>query len=266
MLALLALLLTPVAQAQAPCPAPASVAELSALLDQAESAYAGLDPEGFTDALDEATLVLPCVVGAVSPDTAARVHRLKGIALFVADRRDDAAKSFAAARRVDPDYVFPETLVPPEHDLRTLYVAVDPGTFTWEEVPPPETGVLRFDGLDELRRPTSWPTIAQLLEGSRPTATAYVRPGDPLPAYTPAPTRRAGEGSARNLTWLVVGGSALALSGAAAGAALAQGSAMDSAQSRAQLDAAFARQKGFAATSYSLLGLGALGVGLHFAL
>ena len=41
---------------------------------------------------------------------------------------------------------------------------------------------------------------------------------------------------------------------------------MDASTNLTELDAARGRQVGFAATSYSLLGIGALGVGLHFAL
>lgn len=180
--------MAPTAQADAPCSSAAGAAELSEALQRAESAFSALDVEAFTGSMDDAVFMVPCVREVLDAPTIARLHRLQGIRQFVANEEDRAAESFAAARAADPNYQLPVWLVPEGSAIRDLYGRVPLENGGREVEPPPVAGVLRFDGQVGGERPTSWSTLVQVVDGAGAVIeTAYLYPGDAMPAYAAAP-------------------------------------------------------------------------------
>ncbi len=179
----IAVLLAPAAASGA-CVRASSDAALAERLRAAEQAYVDLDPEGFARAIDEATLLLPCVADRVSTETAAQLHRMMALQAFA--RGDDAATeaALAAARALSPAYRFPDALLPPDHALRTAYEALDAAPGERWRPPQPTRGTLAFDGVGTPLRPLDRPTVAQWLDpDGRALETAWVAPAGPLPAY-----------------------------------------------------------------------------------
>src|SRR6188508_2994984 len=82
--------------ARAGCLARSAVAELQTRLADAERAYLELDADGFGRALDDATLMLPCLDGVPPPATAAALHRLDGLRLYAAGEAEEADSSMRA--------------------------------------------------------------------------------------------------------------------------------------------------------------------------
>lgn len=176
-------LLAPAA-ASAACLRASSDAALAERLHAAEQAYVDLDPEGFARALDEATLLLPCVADRLTTETAAQFHRMVALQAFA--RGDDTATeaSLAAARSLDPTYRFPDALLPPDHALRRTYEAIAPTPGARWRPPQPTQGSLAFDGVDTPLRPLDRPTVAQWLDpDGQALKTAWVTPAAPLPVY-----------------------------------------------------------------------------------
>jgi hypothetical protein len=162
------------------------VAEVSARLKAAEDAYANLDVDGFTLSLDEATLALPCVTDVVTPAVSAEYLRMLGIRYFVERAPAKSDLAFAAARTLEPAYVFPDTLILPGHAIRAHYAAMDLANVHLSTVPPPRTGSLLFDGKPGTARPDV-PVIVQVLDAKGAVVvTKVVLPDDPLPPYEPS--------------------------------------------------------------------------------
>lgn len=156
-------------------------AELGFALDGADAAW-GVDPAAFSASLSAADAILPCLVAPIDAPLAARVHRAHGLAAFAA--RDNAAASaaFVAARRLDPAYSFPETMIPAGNPVRSLYDAPLPD-LTTRPVTPPATGAIHLDGSPARVRVSHVPTVFQHVENNRAETTAWVPADAPLPAY-----------------------------------------------------------------------------------
>lgn len=170
------------------CQVPRATADLVAGLETARQAYSDLDLEAFRDAVYGVRLVLPCVAEPITPHDAAEVHRFEGLLGFVERDAERSARAFASARAIEPNYRFPESLVPAGNGALVDYTAVDPDTGARERVPPPLDGRILFDGEPGTLRPSDFPTVVQLVDGSGiVTDTAYLWPGEPLPAYAPRP-------------------------------------------------------------------------------
>jgi hypothetical protein len=176
------------AAADAACPNPRSTADLMSALDEAKAAYGDLDVDGFRAAIDRARADLPCVTDEVTPHLAAELHRHEGLLAFFDRQPDRSTTAFAAARRIEPDYRFPESLVPAGNPVLDDYGALDPDGGKVERVPEPASGRLALDGRTSTGRSRSFPTVAQLFDdGGQVTLTAYLWPTDPLPSYAPKP-------------------------------------------------------------------------------
>jgi hypothetical protein len=209
----------------AECSTPVSVVELEGYLLEAEVAYTRLDLPLFRDAVGSAEEALTCLGQPLVPSTAARFHRMKGLAAFVERQHEDAARAFAAARVLEPAYRFPDTMVPPNNPLYADYgqIAIDGGRFS--KVAPPASGRLTFDGLPTRMRAEDWPTIFQLQDGTGAiTETEWLPPGRPVPRYAPG-AETEGKGSGRKVKvkrvpLLVGAGAGAALSGALYGMSL----------------------------------------------
>ncbi|TNE92213.1 MAG: hypothetical protein EP330_02475 [Deltaproteobacteria bacterium] len=226
------------AAAHAACPASTTVEVLEGALNEAEAAYRSVDLDGFTLAMDSAALVLPCLGETLTPKAAGHLHRMNGLSSVIRRKSEDAARSFTAAKAADPDYVWPEDLIPPGHVIRTTYDQANPAATKFDVPAPPETGALWFDGAASEKRPTSRPAVFQWVDADGTVkATALVKPSASLPSYpakavpkpTPAPepvatTTPEGAGTSTSTTVdNPGGGGSLALPAAVTGGAVALG-------------------------------------------
>ena len=156
--------------------------EFDESLAAAETAYGDLDLDGFKTALATVEAGIPCVFFGISTTSAARWHRIRGLKAFT-DRDIDRAKlEFTAARRLDPGYEFPESLVEPGHVVRDLFQqpTVD---VTFVAAPSLEDAFLTFDG-ERDKRPVDWAAITQvgIGEGGEVVDSLLLNPSDPLPS------------------------------------------------------------------------------------
>lgn len=173
--------------ARAGCAEPSSAADLQRHLDEAESALGAVDTEQFKAQVLQAETALVCIDELLPTYQIADFHRVYGLRA-VGARDDIAERAFAAARRLEPRYRFPETLVPSGSPILDAYERAPLDGRTTERVPPPADGMLFFDGAESLDRPTSWPTLVQHRASDGSAAfTAYLRPGEPLPTYEAIP-------------------------------------------------------------------------------
>lgn len=190
-LLLLSSTLAGAARAQpAACPAPTSTAQVLAALELAEAAYAAADPDALEQARAQAVRVLPCVQETVSRSLIARFHRTMGLAAFVAADTQAAERAFAAARHIEPGYIFPAEVVPPGNPALDHYLALSvehPAMLPLD--PPPAEGRLLLEGRPATSRAAAWPVVAQVLDGAGQVQhTAWAWPDQQLPPYPPAPS------------------------------------------------------------------------------
>lgn len=185
---MLVLLAAALARAADGCPLPRRAEELDAALAVVEGAW-GEDEAAFLDAVGRARGVLACVAEPVPPAVAARMHRAEGLAAFLGRDAEASARAFAAARALDPEYRFPETMVPPNNPLETTFGLLPAGAAT-ARVPAPAGGrTLWFDGTATRARPEDRPTVFQVQD-----ADGAVRTSAWLPTDAPLPYRARGEG------------------------------------------------------------------------
>lgn len=180
-------LLTTVAHAA--CLKTASIAEIEVRLQQAETAWAALDGDAFTTALDDAALLLPCLTEVAPPAFAARYHRMIALRTWGTGDVERASWSMQAARTLDPAYAFPDELLAPNHDLRLAYATLPVGTGPTHHPARPRGGRLWFDGLGP-DGPTDRATLVQVQARDGSLQTRLLRPGDALPPYDAVPRSR----------------------------------------------------------------------------
>lgn len=206
--------------AGASCDRDVPKAEVLDRLDRAETALLELDVEGFRARMAEAEALLPCVRERLEPSVVAELHRLWGLRAF-GDRDPLAPAAFAAARRLEPAYRFPETLIPTGSPVLEAYAALDPSERATTPLPPPARGELLVDGRPELERPADWPVLVQHLDPESAGFTAWLMPGSPVPAYdTAGPLAARDPGARRRLRLAAGAGSALVVGGVLYGFAL----------------------------------------------
>ncbi|MCB9683681.1 MAG: hypothetical protein H6735_01410 [Alphaproteobacteria bacterium] len=222
-------------------------------LQDAEKAYADLDSEGFQRAMDDATLLLPCLGDLPSANDAARYHRLDAMMLYGAGNEDAAIESLVAARMLDPAFAFTDALLPADHELRRTYESLgdDPGDD--RRPPQPRRGALAFDGVLSPRQPLDRATIVQWVDDGEVLGTRLLRPGDDLPAFDARPRDRN--------RLLVASGALLATSAAFYGLAWStHGPFWDTSQDLRRADLARLQSESITFTAVSA-GTGALGIG-----
>jgi hypothetical protein len=169
---------------------PATSADLLDTLIEAERAFGQLELDAFRVATAAATADVACLDEVLPRPVAARLHRIEGLRAFVLD--DDAvaaSAAFASARAIEPSYRFPEALVPTGHPVRERYEQQDPKSGGESAVPAPADGQIEVDGVPGAGLPRTRPSVVQWVraDGSVP-ASAYLRPGEALFDYPPAPT------------------------------------------------------------------------------
>ncbi len=165
------------------CPISVGADELGAKLDGALARLADLDIDAFKTETDAIQGIVPCVSEDLSPTLVAKLHRVYGLRLF-GERTGGARVAFAAARFLEPDYSFPESLIQEGSPVLEEYAAVDTADRRTVLVREPTEGSLRFDGRATLERSADWPTVLQIYDASSTLSeTAYLLPQDRLPAY-----------------------------------------------------------------------------------
>lgn len=167
-------------------------------LGQVESAFARLDHPGFLQSMEVAGRQLSCLGNPVSPELAARYHRLMGLDAFVRHDEESARLAFAAARAADPMGALPPELLPVGHVARALSESAStPGDAVTLWVPAGTT--YWFDGLASSARPSDRDTLLQVETAGRITQSAHLRAGEPLPEGVQSRTAH------RAFLWLVGG-------------------------------------------------------------
>lgn len=186
---LMFLLTLAVGEARAACAASSDVAMLSAAAPRAQLAMGSLDGAGFTAAVADARVALPCLAQPLTPLDAAGYHGLEALAAFADGNLEDATLAFATAVATVPDYRLPAMIAPAGGDLDVLLTRAKALPPSEMQALPPYDGVVMVDGVRALVRPTGRPCILQLV-GPRGDvrATYYLRGTDPLPKWAPPPT------------------------------------------------------------------------------
>lgn len=172
------------------CVSPTAPAQVDAGLVRAEDALRNLDSEGFEqEVVTLSAELLPCLERAVPTTTAARFHRAMAIHLFALGQVEGAHEAALASKRLAPDHVWDDAILPPDHPIREQWVEAELPKV--RKVPEPREGFLGFDGQDSRRRPRGVPTISQRFDASgRATWTTYLGPRAPLPTYQAVPRKR----------------------------------------------------------------------------
>jgi hypothetical protein len=166
---------------------PASAAEFSSALEDAEKAFARMDPLALTASLSDAEAELACTEGPLPPVAAARLHRVKALAHFVAGNEVEARRALYAARVLDPAGGYPASVVAADHPIHALEPAPSAQPAPFVAVPAPASGTVSFDGHPGLQRPADRPTVYQITGPRGATLQgAYVVSDAALPPFPTA--------------------------------------------------------------------------------
>ncbi len=158
--------------------------DLQAAASQAELAFEATKVDEFLGATDDLVRLVPCMLEPVEPAMAAHVHRMMGLRSFVQRNQDQARQAFAASRVLEPEFTWPEELIPWGHPLLAIYAALDTEAAAFETPPAPEAGWVYMDGRPSEPRPLEWPTIMQVSDGEGAIQlSSYLWPSQPLPDY-----------------------------------------------------------------------------------
>ena len=170
------------------CPEPVSATDLVRSLERAEQAFAAVDVPTFLAETDTLRGQLPCTRERIPRNVIASLQRTEGLRNFIDRTGSRSEQAFAAARAIEPDYAFPDTLVPADHPILGSYDAIPVESGYYLSVPAPAEGYLHFDGRPGASRPLAWPAIIQVY-GARGEVltTTYVWPEEALPSYPVEP-------------------------------------------------------------------------------
>jgi len=165
-------------------PCPSTDWGVSTLALEVEQAYIAAQGGELTDALEGLRAAVGCLDEAISPETAASVHRSFAFAAVWDQDEAAASRALKAALIAEPSWEPQLELAPPGGDLFMTIEGVraerDP---TRSTLTAPPGLALRLDGAPTWRRADRLPVVLQLIDGEgRPLRTAYVVPGAPLPA------------------------------------------------------------------------------------
>ncbi len=185
MMSLLTLLLAASpSMAQEGCDEPTTSAQLKTAMDGVVQGWVDLDRAAFMASSDAVRDTLPCLSDEVIRPVAAEIHRYEGLRAYMEGDPTAAAKHFAAARTVDPEYRFPGSMVPEGNPVLEIWNAIDSQQGATEPVPAPAQGRVQIDGVVAIERSVELPSVVQLFgpDGAI-SATAYLAAREPLPAY-----------------------------------------------------------------------------------
>lgn len=199
---------------------PASVAEVTAAVADAEQAFVRLDRTGLDRSLADAAAELACMTSPIPPTLAARLHRAKALAAFVAGDEPGARRALYAARVVDPVGDYPSGLLPADHPLRGLLVNAVLGTPASAPIPAPAQGSVWFDGRISLSRPSDRPTVFQRTGPKGEVVDgAWLSPDEALPTFDLAKSEAATKAVGPSVFLASGAGAALVASGVTYGLA-----------------------------------------------
>jgi hypothetical protein len=172
------------------CPEPVTVAQLEAYVELAEQKYEDLEEAAFLD-LMRSTLPpsLPCLDAPIPPSLAARYHWLVAVHNLAPD--EDAAFQAVLAAHALAEHDDRRLLdgLPDDGDAWRLYRSV-PEERTRHTLTAPNTGGIRFDGLETLERPIDQFTIVQYTDAAGAvTLTRYLLLDQVLEPYPGSRTR-----------------------------------------------------------------------------
>lgn len=203
--------------ATATCARPVSLDEWRTGASAVEAAWARLDLEGFRAATDASALVLPCLGEAITPDDAARAHRIQGLRANLLEDDERSARAFLAARRVDPSWRFPDWL-PEQHALRLLYGRLPLEGLVQSPLPRPRSGSLLIDGTPARFRADGVPAVVQWLNSDGSVGwSSYMQHDEATVGYPVKPSLAPVAWSLTGLAAasLLASGTSLAISAAA---------------------------------------------------
>jgi hypothetical protein len=173
------------------CPNQTSIADLTSNLQTAETAFTAMDVEQFSRALEDLALKVPCVREPLIPTLAARFHRVTGIRLYASANEIQAFQALQAAKVLDPDFLFPEGMFPPGHDLVEHYNSLSTKERVEGRIPAPRNMSVLFDGIATRKKPAGRATLLQFTSKDGVVrSTQFLNPGDPLPQYEARPPIR----------------------------------------------------------------------------
>jgi len=269
-------------------PCPSTDWGVSTLALEVEQAYIAAQGGELYDSLEGLRAAVSCLDEAITPETAAAVHRSFAFAAVWDQDESAATRALKAALIAEPGWEPQLELAPPGGDLFMTIEWVraerDP-TRTTLTAPPGLA--LRLDGAATWRRAERLPVVLQLIDGEgRPLRTAYVVPGAPLPAGVHAgpggeerraPSMRVSSPSRKTRVLLLSGAGVLAVGAVGLGVASADvrsdwQAAVDTCEARVEgcspratryneLDDRLAKRLGLGA-GIAAAGSAALGVGV----
>jgi hypothetical protein len=185
---------------------------LTEALERAERAFGDDDPKPFWAAIDEAANVLGCQDVAVSPEVAARYHRLRAAMAYAVaspplddDERLAVQRITSAACALAPLARYPDHVAEPDDDL-AKWLAMDLACRAVEapEVPRPPQGDVLLDGRPVLRWAPAdaeitlqWPVVYQRIDPTgQVLQTSWLGSGERLPTFPVSPKKRPAGGHA----------------------------------------------------------------------
>ncbi len=180
------LLLAALAQAS-DCAEGVTTSDVYADIERATALFLELRIEEFASTMASLEATLPCVVEPIPQHLVAKLHRMIGLGRMAMDDRDHALLAFAAARRVEPNALLPEELVPPGSPVYRAYREASGVAEELVDVPAPEVGHVEFDAVPGLQRPLSWPAVFQRFDlAGGVLESAYLWPSEAVPDYAVA--------------------------------------------------------------------------------
>ena len=148
-------------------------------LDSIELDFVKADLPSIEKKLNALENNIPCLNQRLLPEQAARYHILSGLRYWIADNEEQAKRSFAVAKRTDPNATISTHAFPQEHFIHELYAQVTPVEYD-SVTTQPATGSYSFDGYLIPRRPQRAPTIMQIVDKDVVYTSAYLRQDAPL--------------------------------------------------------------------------------------
>ncbi len=170
--------------AQADCPESVDALRIQETTDRATEALSRADADAYRAAHDEATGLIPCLDALVPVNLAAAVHRMGGVRAFLDRDLERAHVRFASARMLDPDFEWPDELLPPTHPIRAAYLELSLTGMIFDVPERPRGGIVAIDGRIGKGRLEGLPAIFQLIDNDgTPSDSRILQPMEGYPEY-----------------------------------------------------------------------------------
>jgi hypothetical protein len=176
-------------------------AELQSALSASETAFRSMDLAAFQAAWKATSETLACEGETVSTLDAARYHRAAGLAAFFGRDVQSAQRAFAAARALEPGFVWDPAAAPAGGPVQLAYATLSIENPQRNNFPRPDYGSVRIDGKEAESRPAGWPAVVQVFTATGSVqSTAWLRPDEAMPAFASAPLASASSSTATTST------------------------------------------------------------------